>query len=144
MSKKETAAVKEKKLISFLPEDTRMDLLAKLEDLGIDASNMDDAEILKKIGDVAKEERELRAQESANSAFTTANAYCLRAENLKDKKFALRLFELGVPSIFCEAFTDDDSKLEDQKIWEKVSKSGIVQFKSTDSIFAKRNDRPAR
>ena len=135
---------RKKRVDSFLPDEMRLDLIGKLEGLGIDVKDMTDADMLKKIGDVANEERELRAQESAKSAFTTANSYCMQAEKIKDKEFALRLFNLGVPVIFCKAFDDDDKKLTDEQIWRKVSRSGISQFRETKDIFSRRSIRPEK
>lgn len=126
-----------KSSISLIPDDIRKSIVYQFEKMGISASEMSDEELLREQTKLLKEESEKRISSEASVTTNTLNGF-MAGEKLKDKKFIERLYNLGVLKIFLPIFEEEDVKLEDKEIWEKIGKSSIRQIKDTAEIYKKR------
>jgi len=141
---KETIADKRKKVRdmgSFLPDETRIELMEQLEKSGINPSEMTDTDLIKNVAKVANEEMEKNLRHQTDQAVVGLNYYSMDT-HLRNKELIKRLYMMNVPKVFLAAFKDEDMKFDDKEIWEIVQKSGILQISDPKEINRERTIRP--
>lgn len=127
----------EKANTRVLDDANRARIVDQLSDLGvIDPSTLSDCDLIAKLSDILSETHEKNIRLAAQSAIKPLNIYAAKAhKDLKDKDFIERLFNLSIPDIFLCAFTDDDAKKDDKKLWEIVKFSGVSQYEHHGESF---------
>jgi hypothetical protein len=132
---------KEKKKRShFMSDEAREEIQEALQKSGVAIADLGDEELVKKMTQIMNEEFERRVKLETEKAITPLNFYASDTK-MKDKAFIERLYKMNVPRVFLKAFTDEDTKLENQDIWRKVRESGITQLDDVHEIFKDRSPR---
>ena len=139
MKKDKSEEVKDTSEVNrIIDDENRARIIDQLTELGVsDSSGLNDQELILKLSEILSEEHSKNIQHEANKAFMPLNAYAAQAhEDLKDKDFIQRLFNLNIPPMFLVAFRDEDAKIkDDMNIWKIVSSSGIMQYENPRDIF---------
>lgn len=124
----------------FLPDDIRQNLVKQLTDFGVDASSLDDNELLIKQSSLTRGFHDQVVVKETDKMQLIIDQWKSNQDSLlTDDEFIIRLINLSVHVRYAKLFRDNDRVLRDDKIWDRIRVSGIdpLDGKSLGGILSR-------
>jgi len=117
----------------------RQRTIENLKSIGVlNVDNLTTNELIAKLNESLLEERQKRVDLEVSKDLSVINQYRTNNNNLKDKDFILRLYQMSMPGVCLPAFTDEDAQLTDKQLFNKADEKGMKQETDPSDFYKNR------